>query len=577
MNKLKYLFDGAFGTYYHKLTGSAANCETANIKDPATVLRIHREYINASANAIKTNTFRANSTVYADAAELNEIIIKGFALASEAAKQNNAAVFADIGNIYAGGDTASEYTSVAKAFMECGARNFLFETLEEAAPVLPAIEFIKSRIPDSVVMLSFAVSPDGYTYSGKDYRELIETARASGADIIGLNCVCGPTYMYELIKRLDLTGLDFSAMPNSGYPTKIDGRLIYSDNPDYYAQKLCEIRDLGVTTLGGCCGTTPEHISKTAAMLKGQVRRAISQKNGGYAETRPRLKESPLKRALDAGKFVIAVEVDPPLNTDMGYLLNAGRNLSALGADVITLADSPLARARADSIMSAAKLKRETGLDVLPHLTCRDRNSIAIKGALLGASMEDVQNLLVVTGDGIDTASGDKQVYNFNSIKLISYIDSMNREVFPDRPFYICAALNVNAANFKAELNRAKQKLENGARALFTQPVFTDEALLNLELARTELDCKLLAGILPVAGYNNAVFLNSEVPGMRIPDALIKRLEGQPKADEKAISLEFSRSMIDRVKEYCDGIYLMTPLKKLGFVYELVDYINKLV
>lgn len=574
MGKYKYLFDGAFGTYYHQLTGSSHNCETANITNPAVVLRIHREYINAGANAIKTNTFRANSKVYTDASELKEIIKKGFDIASEAAKQNNASVFADIGNIYASEDTANEYISVASAFIECGAQNFLFETLKEADPVVPAVKYIKSKLKNSVVILSFAVSPDGYTYSGKDYRELIETALAGGADIVGLNCVCGPSYIYELIKRLDLSGLDFSAMPNSGYPAKLDGRLIYSDNPDYFADKLCEIQALGVNTLGGCCGTTPEHIKKIANKLKASALRTVPEKAGSAAEIETSITESPLKQALDAGKFAIAVEVDPPLNTDMAYMLDAANNLKARGADVLTLADSPLARARADSIMVAAKLKRDTGLDVLPHLTCRDRNSIAIKGALLAANMEDIQNLLVVTGDGIDLTSGGKQVYNFNSIKLISYIESMNRDVFPKKPFYICAALNVNAANFKAELNRAQSKLENGAQVLFTQPVFTREALANLMLAKAALKCKLMAGILPVAGYKNAVFLNNEVPGMTIPGELIKRLEGKSKESESAISLEFCYGIIDMVRNMCDGLYLITPLKKLSFVYKLVEYIN---
>lgn len=578
------LFDGAFGTYYYALTGDAERCERAVLSSPDTVLRIHREYIAAGANAILTDTFSANPLTIPDRDELKRLLSAAFSTAVAAG--DRARVFADIGRIAASEDglsseeLAGHYVFLAEYFYSLGARSFMFETLDELTPVLPAVKRLKELDGSVTAAVSFAVSPDGYTEAGGYYRDLVEGA-LEYSDLSGLNCVCGPSHMYALLKKLvEQSGYDPSrllAMPNSGYPVKLGGRLVYRDNPEYFADKLSDIARLGVRTLGGCCGTTPEHIRQTALRLGtvGAPPRAAAAVTPSPAE--PKL--SRLARLFESGRRVTAVELDPPQDADASFLVSSAAAIGAAGADVITLADAPLARARADSFMLAAKVLRETGVDTLPHLACRDRNRIAVKGALIAANIEGVSNVLAVTGDalpsaclhGEDDASG---VFNFNSFKLISYIKSLNSELFTARPYLICGALNVNSQNFAAELKRAEKKIACGAEALFTQALFTDESLENLRLASDALDCRIMAGILPLASYRNAVFLNNEVSGITIPDEVIKSLEGRSPEETAELSLAYSRGLIDRASPWCDGFYLMTPLKKVCLVAELVKYIK---
>lgn len=567
------LFDGAFGTYYQQLTGSLDCCELANINSPDIVFDIHRRYLSAGAVALKTNTFQASPARYGDPRTLEKIISAGYEIACRASAPFAAQVFADIGNISEQGrDIAADYLNVAKIFAGLGATRFLFETLDSAEPLAEAIAYIRESVKGAEIIASFAVSPDGYTSLGMDYRDLITKAKEMGADIAGLNCICGPSHMVSLMSRIeDRDGL--IAMPNAGYPVKIDGRTVYRDNPDYFAQKIAELAGLGISNLGGCCGTTPEHIRMASERLKAPATKESASVTVKKAEAS--MPQSRFAASLEAGKFVIAAEVDPPFDTDVSFLLSSAERLKELGADALTLADSPLARPRADSLVMAAKVLRQTGLDVIPHLSCRDRNRIAIQSALLAANVEDVSNVLIVTGDSLDGLSHDKTVYNFNSVKLMSYIKSLNGELFASKPFSVFGALNVNALNFGAELSRAKLKAEAGATALFTQAIFTPESVENLKCARRELPCKILAGILPVASYKNAVFLNNEVSGMSIPAGFISSLEGKTPQEVTRLSLGFSLDIISRVSDFCDGIYIMTPLKRIDLVCKLIESIKE--
>lgn len=580
MNKILF-FDGAFGTYYHERYGNDEKCEMANIHAPERVEKIHLEYIASGARAIRTNSFGVNSALFGDALLRRELIEKSYEIAVNAANEaDGVEVFADIGYVYSPtSDTAADYLESAGIFIECGAKNFLFETLAELDPVLPAVRLIREKAKDSVIMISFAVSADGYTSTGLYYRNLIEQARDCGADITGLNCICGPSDMLALVKKLPVKEMNLSVLPNSNYPAQTGFGLRYSNNAEYFAGKILEMYNLGAYAVGGCCGTTPEHIRKVTSSINGESRAYITNPVGEAGQIQPVPKLSRLQRALNKGKTVIAVELDPPENTDIGFLIDSAESLKRAGADVITLADSPLARPRADSFITAARVSRDVGIETLPHLACRDKNRIAIHSQLLGAGAENVQNVLVITGDSISKSNptdigGDKNVFNFNSLTLISYIDSLNESVFASAPFCIAAALNVNAANFEAELKRAKQKEERGATVFLTQAIFTDDSIKSLQRARESLKGKILAGILPIAGYRNALFLNNEVSGMSIPHELVESLKDKSPEETKQISLAFCRSIIDRAREFCDGYYLMTPRKKVDFVTELVHYIN---
>ncbi len=573
-----FFFDGAFGTYYRTLTGSGHPCEMANLTDPASVLKIHKAYVEAGADAVKTNTFGANPGTM-DAETLARILREGVRLAREAAGER-AQVFADIGPVSsADRDAAEDFLALSRAFAGEGLTRFLFETMDEFASLIPAIRWIRSAMPGGVVAVSFAASQDGYTGAGIFYRDLIDAARAEGADFVGLNCVSGPAHMMGLLRRLDLSRGDVMAMPNAGYPARVNGRLLYEDNPGYFAEKLRDMKRLGVRVLGGCCGTTPEHI-----------RRAVSRCAGAEglppAEARPREPQEipaaghPLGVKLARGKIAL-VEVDPPVDADVGHFMSAARRMRDAGADAVTLADAPLARARADSLMMAALTLREAGIDALPHLTCRDRNRIAVRGALLAAHAAGIRGALIVTGDPIPGAAhgpgesaADKGVFNFNAFTLIEFLRGMNAGPFAQAPFLILAALNVNAQNFDAELRRAALKVEKGAEGFITQSIFSAESVANLRRAAEALGVPVIAGIMPVASHKNAVFLNNEVPGISIPKAFVDGLENQPRDVVTERSLSFCRDLIGEARDHCAGFCLMTPLRRADLAEALLKTVK---
>ena len=232
--------------------------------------------------------------------------------------------------------------------------------------------------------------------------------------------------------------------------------------------------------------------------------------------------ENKLLSKLNKGEKVIAVELDPPLDADIGFFMKGAKILKTLGVDAITIADCPIARARVDSSLLACKLKRELDITAIPHMTCRDRNINATKALLLGLNIEGVNNVLVVTGDPVPSAKRDeiKAMFSFNSVVLAKHITTLNEEIFKS-PFNICAALNINAINFEAQLNQAKKKIENGVSVFLTQPVLTKEAVENLKLAKETLDAKILGGIIPVVSYRNACFMNNEISGINVSQEII--------------------------------------------------------
>lgn len=568
MRKRPFYFDGAFGTYYSEKYHSDEPCELANLRYPKRVLQIHREYIDAGVNAIKTNTFQVNHSLTKDEATLRELLTAGYQLAMEAVNGTDVAVFCDIGYID-GEHKREEYLRNIDVFLSLGATRFIFETLQEYKPLNELIPYIRKKAPAATVLVSFSVSQDGYTKKGYYYETLLKQARQD-ADIVGLNCQCGPSHLYRLLRQLPLGEYPgFSAMPNAGYPQAVNGRMVYTNNKEYYAQRLASIASLGVLVLGGCCGTTPEHL-QLAISMETPESQVLGQLQKG---TKAACRSSVLRKLKNAQK-VIAVEIDPPADTNVEFLLNASRQAAASGADVITIADSPLARSRADSMILAAKVKREIGVETLPHLSCRDKNDIAIKSLLMGANIEEINHVLVVTGDPLSGGKGS--VFQFNSFELMNMIGNLNEDVFLNNPYTVCGALNINALHFEAELKRARRKAEAGARILFTQPIFSEEAAKRFLKAKEELNCYLFAGILPIAGWKNALFLNNEVSGITIPDDLIEKLRYLPEEEGRELVISYSMKFIKMVYQAADGFYLMTPLKKIDLVVRLIDEIKQL-
>ena len=381
------LFDGAMGTYYKAAPG--VECEQANLTDPAGVLAVHREYLAVGADAVKTNTFSLPRLAAAHTPGWEQLAQAGWQLAVQAAEETGAAVFADLGPAP---DTEAVpagqvYTAVAKQFAALGARNFLFETLSSDAGLLDAVGAIKAEVPDAFVLVSFAVLPDGYTREGMYCKDLARRMQESGiVDAVGLNCVSAPGAMRTLAKQLGGT-LPLSVMPNAGYPVVTRTQVKYQGRPEYFARELGRLAAEGtVQILGGCCGTTPAHI----AALRTELDRLPVVEKTAPAEEFSTVKgrtvenEDAFLRKLNAGEKVIAIELDSPRTADLTGYLEGAKKLQAAGADLLTIADCPIAQARMDSSLVACRVHRELGLCTLPHMTCRDRNLNATKALLLG-------------------------------------------------------------------------------------------------------------------------------------------------------------------------------------------------
>ena len=572
------LFDGGMGTYYKTKPGQ--ECEQANLTDPEGILAVHRAYLAAGADAIKTNTFSLPRLAAAQQPGWEQLADAGWQLAAKAAGETGAAVFADLGPAPNTENLPAEqvYLAVAKRFALLGAQNFLFETLSAEDGVLEAIRALKQTVPEAFVLVSFAVLPDGYTREGRYCAELVRRMAQSGVvDAVGLNCVSAPGAMRALVQQLGDAGLPLSVMPNAGYPVVARAQVRYQGKPEYFARELSRLAAEGVRILGGCCGTTPQHIAALRTALDALPETLPAAPAAKPAEAAKSVVEmdDAFLRKLRAGQRVIAVELDSPKDADLTAYLEGARRLQAAGADLLTIADCPIARARMDSSLVACRVHRELGMNVLPHMTCRDRNLNATKALLLGLYAEGVREVLAITGDPIPTAERDevKNVYQFNSRKLAQYIVSLageGREM--PSPLTVFGALNLNARNFDVELRRAQEKLQNGMSGFLTQPVLSAQAVVNLKKTRETLGekAKILAGIMPVVSQRNAIFMENEVNGIHVDAEIIERFAGLDRAQGEELGLEVSVKAAQAAAPYADGFYLMTPFNRIALMEQLI-------
>ena len=572
------LFDGGMGTYYKAKPGQ--ECEQANLTDPDGILAVHRAYLAAGADAIKTNTFSLPRLAAAQQPGWEQLADAGWQLAAKAAGETGAAVFADLGPAPDTENLPAEqvYLAVAKRFALLGARNFLLETLSAENGVLEAIHALKQTVPEAFVLVSFAVLPDGYTREGRYCADLVRRMAQSGVvDAVGLNCVSAPGAMRALVQQLGDAGLPLSVMPNAGYPVVARAQVRYQGKPAYFARELSRLATEGVRILGGCCGTTPQHIAALRTALD-----ALPEALPAAPAAKPAAVAKPavetddvFLRKLRAGQRVIAVELDSPKDADLTAYLEGARRLQAAGADLLTIADCPIARARMDSSLVACRVHRELGMNVLPHMTCRDRNLNATKALLLGLYAEGVREVLAITGDPIPTAERDevKNVYQFNSRKLAQYIVSLageGREM--PSAMTVFGALNLNARNFEVELRRAGEKLEHGMSGFLTQPVLSGQAVENLRHAREVLGsrARILAGIMPVVSQRNAIFMENEINGIHVEEDIIRQFAGLDRAQGEELGLAISLKMAREALPYADGFYLMTPFNRVALMERLI-------
>jgi len=577
------LFDGGMGTYYHSIAKQPLErCEYANIKDENSILRIHKDYIDAGAKAIKTNSFSLAQIAQEEGLRTAETLAKAaWSIAETAVDGKDIFLFADFGPpAMQRDDTFGIYQSLIDTFLRLGAKHFIFETFLSDTLIRPLATYLREVSPDAYILASFAILPDGFTAEGFFGPTMVDALLAEQIiDAGGFNCVSGPAHLLARAREMQAPGKTLSIMPNAGYPTVIGGRTIYQSSTTYFAERLAEMAALGVNILGGCCGTDPSYIRETAKLLQTAPPAIFvsdtPQKTVVANAEAP--SENAFRKKLLSGEKIIAVELDSPLDSSITQYMSGAADLKKMGADIITIADCPVARSRMDSSIVACKLKRELGIDALPHLTCRDRNINATRALLLGLSAEGIHNVLIVTGDPIPTAERDevKSVFNFHARMLIRYVSELNQSVFRT-PFFIGGALNVNAVNFDAQLRLAEEKSKNGAGVLLTQPIMTAQAVHNLRRAKSALDAKILGGIMPLVSHRNAQFIASEIQGMAIDPETVEQFAGKSKEQSAELGIALSLEIAKEIQNDIDGFYLVTPFARTDIIVSLMEKIKNL-
>lgn len=576
----KVLCDGGFGTYYGALTGSEEPCEKANLEQPEFVKKIHKEYIQAGARFIRTNTFAANKKILSCKEEtLTEIVKAGYRLAKEAAeeagKEGNEPVFvgADIGPISSegaagAGKREAEYLTVCNAFLEEGAEIFLFETFSNLDEILPVIQKIKKENPKLFIIVQFCVNQYGYSSAGLSAKRLLEEAgNVPEIDAAGFNCGVGPGHLSKILEKQNLEiGKFITAFPNAGYPQMIQSRMVFLDNEEYFVEKVCDIAALPVDMLGGCCGTTPSYISKLSEKV------TLERKESRIPQ---KTEEQPVKiQSRDYSFFggkekkLIAVELAPPLNADDEKIMDAANRLKNCKVDVLTFPDSPSGRTRVDPVLMAAKVMKETGMCVMPHICCRDKNAIAMRSQLLGAQVNGIHNFLVITGDPVPSMvrQSVKSVFNFDSVGLMKIIKDMNEEIFAKEPLFYGGAINYNRRNLEVECGRLKKKTEAGATFFFTQPLFCKEDVEKVQSLKREVPkARILCGIMPLISKRNALFMKNEMVGIHVPDEIINRYEeAMTKEQGEAVGIAIAKEVMAMTADFADGYYFSLPFNRVN-------------
>ena len=585
----RLITDGAMGTWYDRLTGYKGNlAERANLENPQQIRDIHRAYIEAGAQLIRTNTFAVNSMFFS-ADEIEEVLKAAWENASQAVSDSGKYVWiaADMGPIDADetksdGDVEQEYIQLSDYFLRLGAKVFVFETLSDFRYVKRAGSYIKAKCPDAFVVMQFSFNRNGYTRSGMSVRAILsEAASMADMDAVGFNCGVGPLHLYELLKNQSFPeGKYMTVLPNAGYPTELRGRTLYSENVPYYVEMMGRIANLGFDIIGGCCGTTPEHIRGLYHLLVNNVKPPKKLMPAVYSTDRQSgcgqeaaEEKTELIQKLERGEKIFVVELDPPFDANDTKLMDGASLLRDIGVDMITLADSPLARPRADSIASAIKMRYTRQMEAMPHISCRDKNVIAHRAQLLGMHMNGLRHALIVTGDPI--ARGDresiKSVFNFNSIKLMKYVQTMNQEVFGNRPIYYGGALNHNNGSADNIAARMRLKMEAGAQWFLTQPIYGQDDIDRLRELKEKSGGRIIAGIMPLVSRKNALFIKNEMPGIHVPEHVLEQYEeGMSREAYEDVAAAISVDLMKRLEDVCDGYYMMTPFNRAALIKRII-------
>jgi methionine synthase I (cobalamin-dependent)/5,10-methylenetetrahydrofolate reductase len=600
------LSDGAMGTLLNARGISFEACfDALNLTDPALVADIHREYILAGSDVIQTNTFGANHYKLSNHELENQIEAinhLGVELAKRAAAEISKAVFiaGDVGplgvRLAPFGRIQPELARQAfaeqiKALAEAGADLIILETFSDLDEILEGLAAAR-QVCNLPVVASLTFTRDDRTLLGDTPVKVAKTLAEKGADLIGINCSGGPAQIFRILKQMHLAVPNgrFSAMPNAGWPEQVGGRIMYPANPSYFGDYALAFCEAGASLVGGCCGTTQEHIAAMRQALDGDLAGcspavgeiiAITENEEGFAieETASRLAQH-----LAAGKFTVAVEMDPPRGLSTHRLLAGASLLGEAGADVINVADSPMARMRMSPWAVCELIQRTIDVETTLHFPTRGRNLLRVQGDLLAAHALGIRNLFIVMGD--PTAIGDypDAMDNYDLvpsglIKLVKQnfnagLDHAGVDIGQPTSFFVGGALNLTPQDEEQEMKNLRRKLKAGVDFLLTQPIYdpgAGEAFLNRYRDRYGMiKVPLLVGILPLYSLRHATFLDNEVPGITIPKDFRERMD---EAGEKAAweGVKIALELIEQIKPWSNGIYLMPQFNRYDLAAEIIE------
>ncbi len=585
LKKSKLIADGSFGTYYSQKYKTVDIPEYANITASQRISEIHTEYINSGAKLIRTNTFASNTySLDCSIEQVKENIKAAYKIAKEAVEQSGKEIFiaGNIGPVPAVFQpdfeaVEEEYYQIAKTFIDEGADILCFETFTQSEHIMPAIKRIKEEC-NPFIIVQFCVNQYGYSEAGeRAERPVSETAFSKCVDAVGLNCGVGPAHMQQILSKINLNNNCFAtAMPNAGYPLLVRNRVKYADNPIYFASKVNGMALLGADIIGGCCGTTPDYIREVAKTIDLTPTVKSDETSANNENEKPVIKKSFFRNADGTikDKKLIAVELAPPFGADDKKLLEAAHMLKGLGVDVLTFPDSPSGRTRIDSVLMAQKVKNVTGFEVMPHICCRDKNAIAMRSTFLGASINDINNFLIITGDPIPVMARQvvKSVFNFDSVGLMRIADEMNSEALKDSPLTYGGAINQSRRRIESEIKRVQKKMEAGAEFFLTQPVFTAEDAERLRRVKEETGARILCGIMPLVSRKNALFMKNEISGVNVTDEVIERYpENADREDGENVGVELAKEMIAATRDFADGYYFSFPFNRTYLLKRIIQ------
>ncbi len=598
------LGDGAMGTMLYARGVPADACfDTLNVSDPKLVQGIHAEYIRAGADCLETNTFGANRFklgAHGSSARVREINRSGARLARDVRESMGRDVFVlgsvgplgryltPLGSVEPDEARAAFYEQ-AEGLIEGGVDAFVVETFSDLVEMQLAVEAIRS-LTELPIVTQVAFTDDGVTFLGRPPADVVRRLRELPVQAVGANCSVGSSTLYDILEQMlpEAGGLPVAIQPNAGLPSRVGERLIYVSSPAYMADYAARMVSAGARMVGGCCGTTPQHIRAMREALdrlapgRAPVRAEAAKRPRAEAVEAPSLATTPaptlLQRKLDTGTFVVTVELDPPRGHNIEKLIQGAKLLKERGVEIVDINDGSLGRVRMSVLPTAILVRDATGLDVTMHFTCRDRNLMGIQADVLGAHAMDIRNILAMTGD--PPRAGDyvnaTAVFDVDAIGLIRILTRMNQgldatsnSIGEPTSFCVGVALNPAAAEPAREMERFLAKVEAGARWAQTQPVYDLETLDRFFAARRS-PIPVVVGLLPLHSSRHAEFLHNEVPGITVPDAVRGRMR---KAGERGLraGIETAQSLLRDVRGRHAGAYLMPSFGRFEVVAEVLE------